>query len=306
MKKIVLLSLSSCIAIFYISIDAAAGSKSSSYQNGSLNGSALARSSSSMESYSLNEPGRPLTPAEYERLTNAIGDIEKIGIESVSVNQLINLMTDASLNDVVANDLLAYIRTKLLQKLRLERIRNVINQAVEANTDITDVDGIAAVISNDQELATVYGDVVDKMLTTLEVFFKLPPIDAVSHHLALLSEPQLAELIDTAAEGKLADMVTPLQFLELIYTLNVEHPDISKKHRNLIDIMHVAAINSNIKQNPTYNSFANDPRQNEVLQKSEETLDTYYATSGRQRRSAPSAKQAKKSFAQRFFARRKR
>jgi hypothetical protein len=305
MKKRILVFLGSYMLIFYISLDAAARSKSSSHHNGSWNSSALARSSSSMESYSLSEPGRPLTPAEYERLTNAKGDIEKTGVASVSVNQLINLVTDASLHDIVANDLLAYIRIKLLQEQRLARIRNVINQASESNTDITDVEGLAAVILDDQELATINSDVVDTMLTTLELFFKLPPIDVISHRLALLSESQLEDLIDAAAEGKLADMITPLQFLELLFTLSVEYPDISAKQRNLIDIMSVAAINSNIKLNPTYNSFANDQRQNEVLQESENTLNNYYATSGRQRRSA-TIKQAKKSFAQRFFARRKR
>lgn len=285
----------------YTSIGAAAHSKSSSYLNDSLNGSALARSSSSIESFSLGDTERPLTPAEYERLTNAIGDIDKAGIQSVTVNALIDRLTDAYLKDPIAGELLVYIQTMLLHELRLERIRNTLKTQASIPEDI---EGLAAVVQDDNELATINTGVVSKLLTDLEKYYGLAPLNHAKEQFANLSDQQLAELIDAAAEGRLADMITPLQFLGIIKGLNTEEPNISDERDHLIDLIVIAAVNNNIKQNPTYNLFTNDQRQNDILQLSEDSLNEYYATSGRKRKTV-STKQPKKSFAQRWFSRRK-
>lgn len=300
----------------YISIDAAAYSRSSSsYHNGSTNGSAMAHSSSSAKESSFNDPERPLTPAEYERLTSAKAEIDA-KIEQPSVNDLINLVTDTYLKDPVGRELLNYIRSKLIYNLRIDRVRTKISQEFATEADMANLaqkalnehtfanlKALIEIIKDDYQLSQYNEEEIAEMLKGFEEYFGLGPIK--TYPLALLPEQQLAELIDAAVEGRLAQEVSLLQFIELYLALKDDEPGLSKKQRDLIDIMFNAAVNYNIKHNPTYNLFANDQRQNQLLQTSENIVNKYYATSGRQRRNALATKTAKKSFAQRWFARRK-
>lgn len=309
MKRLWIICIGMYAATLNISINAAARSEPSSYLHDTLDysgvaqsSSSVAQSSSSMESFSLGEPGRPLTPAEYERLTGAITELRKTGITSINVETLINWITDGYLQDPIAGDLLAFVDTTLLDELRLQRMRDVLNKESVIDPDI---EGLAAIIKSDYELATISPNVISKILGTLEKHFDLAPMQEAAHLITLLPEQKLEELIDAAVEGRLADMVTPLQFLELVSASQGRLQNISKERRQLAHLIVIAAMNNNIKQNPAYNLFTNDLRQNEVLQTSETALNEYYAQTGRQRPRGTIAKPAKKSFAQRWFARRK-
>lgn len=295
MKRIALLIM---LITAYISIDAAANSQSSAHQNGSNATELSSAIGSTSDSVSFNKPGRALTPAEYERFTEAANKIDQNEAQFISVNNLINLVTDFSLRDPIATEQLKYIRRKLLHPIhtqRLELIRTKLDQKLDIDSTHQEY---VPIIMSDQQLAQFSDVDVASMIDSFEEYLGLNPVETN------LSEQRLADLIDAADEGKLADMVDPLEFLELLHSLRV-NSGITKEQRKLLDTMFLAAENYNIINNPTYNLFAYDQRQNQLLQRAQKVLNAYYATSGRQRRTALATKAAKKSFAQRWFARRK-
>jgi hypothetical protein len=290
MKKILLLIIG--VAMLPASIKTAAHTESST-----STANELPIESSSIESHSLNEPGRPLTPAEYERFKDISNKIAASGVDNVNIDMLIDFVTDGYLKNIVANELLDHIRTTLIIQARIERLRTRLN-------DFFTFSPAEEIILDDKKIMQLPEKELVELLATVETYHGMPPIETnLAEQRSQLTNPQqLKLLIDAAAEGTLQNHISPFQFLELVHIIKHNGFEISEEQRALINLIIMAIIHRNIKENPTYNMFRNDAQQNRLLQSSEIKLKEYYAETGRQ---LPSVKSGKKSFAQRWFTRRK-
>jgi hypothetical protein len=237
MKRTLTICLQICLIAAYNEINAAAHAPSAADR--------LEASAATLSPFSASK--RALSQAEIERLQAEKERINNKSAALISVNELIDILTEAYLQDPVASRLLFPVAEKLQQSFP---------------------------------------------------YYRLPLSRTVS-------TDHLATLIEAAEEGKLPNYLTPLEFSDLILAL---HPsnigDAPQALRELMRILTIAAVNYNLRENPTYSMLRHDQRQNELLQKTDSILHDYYASIGRTRKMS-SMPLEKRSRLQRWFTLRK-
>lgn len=256
-------------------------------------------------SSSEDEITRSLTPPEYEHFTTIVQSIEERGIHSVTIDQISNWITDAYMHDAVAQKVLEYLRRRLNNDKRIQRLKLRIEQAQplrrRAGSPLIASEGEAIIIDNNR-IAQLTPSELEELLQTLELGFKIPTQIP-------LFESSLISYINHAAKGTLDILqISPLGLLDLMHILNTPYAaDLSPeqlKFLKLIQVLQAAIVNHDLKYNPTYNQIKYDTEQNAALEATDKILNAYYEESGQQRPDT-SLIPGKKSFAKRWFTRNK-
>jgi hypothetical protein len=124
-----------------------------------------------------------------------------------------------------------------------------------------------------------------------------------------LTTEDLIKLVDHAAEGTLADRIIPYSYLQFMRVRDekrdIEPHELDLRSYATMAIL-VAAVNRNLKVNPTYNMFRNHARQNKFVHESDEYLDAFYSELNRPRKGvlSSSAKKKRGSLLMRSIAKR--